>query len=353
MYKLILNKNKKGFGLVEVLIVVGLMAVVSIGIVTMLSNANKAQRGIQAKDLQREAMAEIGSHLIDRTACFNSFGGLGSNPAAPFTKTIIKDATGATKYQTTTNHNSNLLQYKEFKIQDWVADVGFPNQGRANLNVTLTKLGDVLGVKDISQKLGLRIKLDASNNILECYSIGSSTDSLWKPTPTDISNTYYDVGNVGIGTNAPSSALQVNGTITASAVKSPSTTSLSIGTQSNTAGVPGSIYFTTPGGIVAEIMPIGSASSTWLRTRPGTALVTAEIQATDSVSIWQNMALNPNGGNVGIGTSAPTAKLDVAGDIKVGGTSVACTTANEGAQKYNSVSKIMEFCNGTAWGANR
>lgn len=204
-------ENKKGFGIIEVLVAVGLLAIVSLGFMAMFQNATKSQRGIQAKDIQREVMGEISSHLIDRNACFNSFGG--SNPAVPFTKAVIKDALNAAKYTTGTNHNSNLLQYTEFKVQDWVADAGFPNQGRANLNVTLTKLGDIIGAKLIQQKIGLRIKLDGANNILECYSIGSSTDSLWKPTPSNISNIYYDVGNVGIGTNNPGAKLDVAGGI--------------------------------------------------------------------------------------------------------------------------------------------
>ena len=56
-------------------------------------------------------------------------------------------------------------------------------------------------------------------------------------------------------------------------------------------------------------------------------------------------------GNVGIGSLFPTSKLDVAGDIKIGNQSAACTTTNEGAQRYNSTSNVMEFCNGTAWTA--
>ena len=36
-----------------------------------------------------------------------------------------------------------------------------------------------------------------------------------------------------------------------------------------------------------------------------------------NLSAWNNLAINPAGGNVGIGTSTPTAKLDVAGNVRI------------------------------------
>jgi hypothetical protein len=62
------------------------------------------------------------------------------------------------------------------------------------------------------------------------------------------------------------------------------------------------------------------------------------------------MTIDQNG-KVGIGTTSPSAKLDVAGEIKFGNTSSTCDGTNEGQQRYNSTSKNMEFCNGTAWTA--
>lgn len=53
----------------------------------------------------------------------------------------------------------------------------------------------------------------------------------------------------------------------------------------------------------------------------------------------------------GVGTANPAAMLDVAGEAKIGNTSLACSATTEGAMRYNSTSKEMEYCNGTAWGS--
>lgn len=61
------------------------------------------------------------------------------------------------------------------------------------------------------------------------------------------------------------------------------------------------------------------------------------------------LALQPLGGNVGIATASPAAKLDVNGDVKIGNSSATCNTTTEGSQRYNATTKQMEFCNGTVW----
>jgi hypothetical protein len=56
-----------------------------------------------------------------------------------------------------------------------------------------------------------------------------------------------------------------------------------------------------------------------------------------------------NNGNMGIGTTNPQSKLEVNGEARIGNTGVACSGANEGAVRYNSGAKIMEYCNAVSW----
>lgn len=54
-------------------------------------------------------------------------------------------------------------------------------------------------------------------------------------------------------------------------------------------------------------------------------------------------------GNVGIGTTNPDAKLDVAGGVKMANDNATCDASKEGTQRYNSTLKAMQFCDGTDW----
>ena len=66
----------------------------------------------------------------------------------------------------------------------------------------------------------------------------------------------------------------------------------------------------------------------------------------NTIVLGNNTATGPK---VGVGTYTPQSKLDVNGDIRVGGTTAPCSVANEGAIRYESSSKKFQGCDGSNW----
>ncbi|MCB9026132.1 MAG: DUF1566 domain-containing protein [Bdellovibrionaceae bacterium] len=137
-------------------------------------------------------------------------------------------------------------------------------------------------------------------------------------------------GNVGIGTASPTTPLYVVGDVT-----------------SKLSGTTGSIILTNSGGSKPNIRMIGVDSSvpSYISAHGNLRLVAGNSDPTSA-----NLAIGiDNTGNVGIGTVTPVAPLDIAGDVKVGNSSVACTVTNKGSIRYNNASSVLEFCNGASW----
>lgn len=83
----------------------------------------------------------------------------------------------------------------------------------------------------------------------------------------------------------------------------------------------------------------------------GSGTLAAARFPTSMTNAWVGTSgdLYYNSGSVGIGNTDPKAKLHVSGEVKFGQTTMACNATTEGAQRYNSLTKAMEFCNGTSW----
>jgi len=130
-------------------------------------------------------------------------------------------------------------------------------------------------------------------------------------------------GNVGIGTTSPAAGLQVakGGTTIPTAGSSTASAVFGNSTSDDNYGV----------AIGANSSGVGYISS----------------QRTDGTATTYNLAIQPNGGNVGIGTTSPGSKLQVAGEIRVAdgakGAPSYSFTSDTNTGMFSDTADVLEF----------
>ncbi len=163
-------------------------------------------------------------------------------------------------------------------------------------------------------------------------------------------------GNVGIGTTSPATSLQVNGTARATRLNSTGgIVDFDAQTGNNFIQITSSIVSIANGGNVN--MTITSAGNVGIgTTTPAKKLVVtgasselqlysdSDISTIDSRALGNTsnkwLSINPNGGNVGIGTSTPAYKLDVSGALRATGTVYSDNGSLAGALNLGQVVSI-------------
>lgn len=124
------------------------------------------------------------------------------------------------------------------------------------------------------------LSLTDASNVQQVYIANSANSS------------YINSGNVGIGTTAPGTKLSISPGVAYAAP--------TLGTAS------GSFSLLGDSGLYGLYAGVSSSGNSWLQAMRSDATATA-----------YDILLNPSGGNVGIGTAAPTEILDVNGLIKI------------------------------------
>jgi hypothetical protein len=191
--------------------------------------------------------------------------------------------------------------------------------------------------------------------------IGSATSTGTVSQPLQVSGGAYVSGNVGIGTATPSQNLQVQGNarITGGLYDS-----------NNNVGTAGSVLSSTGSGLSWIAPPSSGISSISISTNTANqsqylTYVTGTGNTT-GLGVTTSLVFNPSTGNLGIGTTSPTQKLQVQGNISINGTvsygSTSATTATVSqtgihsglsTSTYRSVEYMIQATQGTNYHATK
>lgn len=354
-------KNQRGVSLAGTLVAVGMVAIVSFASLILFNTNLLQQKFVEQKYAVTNLHKEIYDQLTNEQSCKSTFSAAAGQllkrddidgPTEEFAFTKIKSPDGATdvfkKYSTSADptYDNGLIRIDDFRLKGY-QDQGLDGNNRytatAILEAKYKQNSKTVGAEVFRPK---QIKIhftfyrtdptppagpDAAQDkeVQTCKAIGGSGDSFWSLTPTGDGIFYSE--KVGIGTNNPRRALHIehNGT------------NNGIG-LTNSGGAPNNITE-----VFSDVGDIGVLNYGHTAGAPSGRL-DLRVENAPRLSILQS------NGNVGIGTTAPNAKLEVSGGIMPGSQTsvVACgmgAANGEGAIRYNYVSHRLEYCNGTNW----
>lgn len=276
--------------------------------------------------------------------------------------------TKAKNFNTSINPSSSVNHYAEVTghvaSPIWRITVDRLDNGTNNLHIFNIKL--IASTQLTDGFLGLPFYWDYNRSI----SIKNSSGSVVNYLSTN-GNSYFRGGNVGIGTTSPTAKLDVRGTeqdLMATYNYANTTQASTIylrarGTQSNPLAVTGSDYlgyFSFRGYDGTQFSGTralfgASASETWNNTARGTFMnFWTTSSGTDTIA--ERMRISDNG-NVGIGKTTPSAKLDVNGSAVIGNTTGNISIDNQGNLILNGEATqwddmTMPLANGKIAGLN-
>lgn len=325
----------RGFSLIGVIMGVGIITIVVAGLMDAFRISMLGQKSIEERQILSNHFQSLHDMMAVQEACTANFfnatvepfpaGGIAGNNA-----TGLIDAGNLVRFPFNSRIDNSGLRLVSFSIIEWLphdlASVVLDQRyrGKARVQLNYTSDGNKLGPRDMVRYLDLNVELKGANaavtDALEKVKIKTCTaiykrESVW--TLKDDGDIFYQDGRVAVGTTNPEGQFHVSG----STVLTDLNPVLRLRSQ---AGPPNLRSFQIQAS--GSTLLIGSVDDGWNWTNPG-------------------------GLNTGTVTLDTAGNLAVTGSVRPGNqtTVVACGPTVEGTIRYNTVSKQVEFCNGTAW----
>ncbi len=230
--------------------------------------------------------------------------GAGSNGGGvSFGSALVMETGNALRIRDSGNDRTTFLYHQddaEFRISTSAGDISLmANSKKVGFNTTTPGLaGEFKGVigspatTGTAQAGSLRLSQESSNSVMDFGVASGGAAWIQSTNSANLANFYTlslnpNGGNVGIGTNSPSSALQVNGRVLA-------------GVQSQVSG---------------SFASMDTTGVTWTFANAGN-----HFNLSHNASGTSNFTIaGAQGINVGIGTMTPGAALDVKGALRLSG----------------------------------
>jgi len=174
LFKIISN-NEKGFSLAELMVTAGIMGMISLGIMQMIQNQNKAMINAESKSEEIQLINQIRTTLIKKENCDATFTGEPLNAVV----TDVKLENGNNIFTTNNIYGNRVIRIDNMNLSANTVP-GPDSNGTVKLNVTLTRLKKRNGIKTITKSIMLQVRTDATNNIAECFSESQNSISTAK-----------------------------------------------------------------------------------------------------------------------------------------------------------------------------
>ncbi len=417
--------NTKAFSLIEVMVAVGILGIMSVGIMSMTDYGFKSQAAVEQKFAANSLQSQIYNLLATTNVCNINFGtaaaaaggtqvtiNAANTAPAPFNfttlnRTVTPTVVAFQNYNLGTGiptYENNSIRILSMQLSNFQPVGAFPTtKGQYDLILIIEKNKASTGVPQFAPKI---IKLDVTlvqpwtavaptatqHNIDTCIAFGGNADQIW--TKNADNTIFYNGANVGVGTSTPATQLEIASTNT-------DNTSIFIGNNAvggrkyglfstaNTSAVGAGkfsisdvtagntprlvidntgnvgIGTTTPQAplnIAGNIQRMVNVNSTGTDTQllltnttPAGRIWAIQSSGTGTLDSPGNFGIQDitalstrlvisNTGNVGIGTTTPTAKLEVNGTIKPGPATIGAACSPAGAIAYDTAADTLVFC---------
>jgi hypothetical protein len=196
------------------------MGVVSLMAVSVTKFGLSGQKAVQSADESSRLTAEMANIVANPNACLHTFAG--RTPATGATVSSIRNVTNAAVFQTATVYGNRTVRLMAVEVGGPGTDsrtqlprynATTPTAGTALVKVTWRKMADAAGPLDLHRFYFLNVTLNAAGEITACSAQSNLAEEIWQRSGADPTTIYYNGGNVGIGTLAPKTKLQIDGAI--------------------------------------------------------------------------------------------------------------------------------------------